>query len=53
MIYLPANEEVLMAYPDGIAYSAGFSFGSNTTAGGSTASATADQPSGFVIVGAP
>jgi hypothetical protein len=53
MVYLAGAEEILLAFPDGVAYSAGFTFGSNTTAGGSTGSAAADQPSGFVVVGAP
>lgn len=52
-VYLPAADEVLLVFPKGIALSAGFTIGSNTTASGSTGSSAADQPSGFVIVGAP
>jgi hypothetical protein len=52
-VYLPTNEEVLLVFPNGIAMSTGFTIGSNTTASGTGASAAADQPSGFVIVGAP
>lgn len=52
-IYLPTNEEVIVLFPNGVAMSTGFTIGSNTTPTGSTGSSAADQPSGFVIVGAP
>lgn len=52
-VYLPTNQEVILLFPNGVPMSAGFTIGSNTTASGSTGSSAADQPAGFVIVGAP
>lgn len=40
-------------YHDGLPMTTGFTLGSHTTVNGNTKSASADAPTGFVIVGAP
>jgi len=50
---LASNVEDIVVFPDGLSMANGFAIRSDTTAAGSTGSVAADQPDGFVIVGAP
>jgi hypothetical protein len=52
-VRLPTNDEVFISFFDGNAMTTGFTIGSNTTASGTGATAAADKPNGFVLVGAP
>ncbi len=52
-IRLPGNVEELIVAFDGLPMTAGFAVRSDTTAAGTTGSAAADQPDGFVLLGAP
>ena len=52
MVIPSANEDIVV-FPDGLSMANGFAIRSDTTAAGSTGSVAADQPDGFVIVGAP
>lgn len=46
-----ANDEVVLAYPDGFALGSGLTVTSHTSAGGATESSAGDGPRGFVILG--
>lgn len=50
---LPTSNEEIVIFPDGLSMANGFAIRADTTAAGSTGSGAADQPDGFVIVGAP
>lgn len=46
-----ANDEVVLAYPDGWSQGTAFEVHSDTTADGGTTSAAGDGPRGFIILG--
>jgi hypothetical protein len=52
-IELPTNNEEILLFPNGLPFGTGLSMISNTTATDTTASAAADQASGFAIISAP
>jgi hypothetical protein len=52
-IELPTNNEEILLFPNGLPFGTGITMLSNTTATDTTASAAADQASGFAIISAP
>lgn len=52
-IRLVTNVEEMPLYLDGLPMTTGFALRADTTAAGTTGSAAADQPDGFVLLGAP
>ena len=49
-IAMDNNDEQVMCFPAGVPQGTGFTVGAHTTAAGSTKSAAADAPSGFVLL---